>query len=142
MKLSNFFLFAVFTLALNKHAGASENEDNNLHFDSFTQSRAPLYFSKDDALAPRESDFKLLGVSFLSNEKGDRWALISLENTARGQRILQNKMLLATFADGSQAYASGLNKTLQGSERFSKSVFFGNNQFPIVNITTYLDCCS
>lgn len=71
---------------------------------------------------------------FLSNKRGERWAIVTLENTSSGQRLLNKESIVATFANGSQSYAWELDERLQGSEAITKSIYFGRQQFPLIKL--------
>lgn len=120
------------TLAL---AGETFEEQNRtLHFDQPQTPLTTLNFKQKQALQPLANDFRIIEASYLSNEIGERWAVITFENKSSGQRLLKNKSLVATFADGHQTHAINLNETLTGHEKLSKAVFFGVYQFPIVTV--------
>ena len=91
-------------------------------------------YRRSQPLLPAKSDFKLTAASYMSNELGERWALITVKNLSTGQRILKNQHMVATFADGTQAYAKNLEISINGGEQLSRAVQFGVNKFPIVNI--------
>ena len=53
-------------------------------------------------IQPEIGNFSLIEFRFMSNDIGERWALVSVENSSRGERVLKNRLLGATFADGRQ----------------------------------------
>ena len=67
----------------------------------------------------------------MSNDRGERWALVTFMNQASGQRLLTNEVLVAEFADGSERYALNLEAKLEGGETLTRTVFFGYHRFPI-----------
>lgn len=85
-------------------------------------------------IQPEIGNFSLIEFRFMSNDIGERWALVSVENSSRGERFLKNRHLVATFADGRQTYARNLNDRVGGGERLSKAVFFGHSPFPLVRV--------
>ena len=109
-------------------------KDRVLHFDQLQVPLKSLNFKHDDELKPIPNDFRMIEVSYLSNDLGERWAFVTFENRSSGQRVLKNKAIVATFVDGVQAYALNLNETLKGNERLTKAVYFGIHQFPIVSV--------
>lgn len=96
----------------------------------------PLNFDRDDPLAPEPSDFEVLAAAPMSNEVGERWALVTVRNTSVGHRILENDQLVAVFADGSRAPARNLGIRLAGGERVTQAVRFGIRKFPIIRLLT------
>lgn len=115
-------------------SGGISEKDRALHFD---QNQTPLKsfnFKHDDELRPVPNDFRIVEASFLSNNFGERWAIVTFENSSAGQRFLKNDTIVAAFADGSQANGLNLNETFKGHERLTKAVSFGIHQFPIVSV--------
>ncbi|WP_126456949.1 hypothetical protein [Sulfuriflexus mobilis] len=114
--------------------GNIENEDIILHFD---QSRIPidnLNFRQRNRLKPSKNDFRLVEMSFLSNNIGERWAIVTIKNTSQGRRFFKDDNIIATLADGSQSRASGLDEALEGGELLTRAIYFGIHKFPIVKL--------
>ena len=105
-----------------------------LHFDQPQIPLSSLKFKYDHELKPSPNDFRIIEVSYLSNKMGERWAIVTFENTSSGRRSLKNESIVATFANGTQSNARNLNESLKGHERLSKSVYFGIHRFPIVSV--------
>ncbi len=128
----------IFILLLNPLVTFSDelSDDKNtvLHFDQPQVSLNSLEFNYDDELKPTPNDFQIVEASYLSNNVGERWAIVTFKNTSLGQRFLKNEAIVATFANGDQANSSNLNETLKGNTRLTKAVFFGVHQFPIVSV--------
>lgn len=108
--------------------------DRVLHFDQPHPPISSPYFQQQRELKPMPNDFRIVEASYLSNNIGERWALITFENSSSGQRVLKNESIVATFADGNQSRGYNLNEVIKGNERLTKSVFFGIHQFPIIKV--------
>ncbi len=124
----------ILILASNLAMASDVLEENNrvLHFDQPQAPLTSLNFKQNQALKPLSNDFHIIEKSYLSNNIGERWAVITFENKSAGQRLLKNKSIVATFADGFQTHAINLNETLQGHDKLTKAVFFGVYPFPIL----------
>ncbi len=109
-------------------------EAEALHYDLPQPNLTILKFKRTDELLPKAKNIRLIEAVFLSNKRGERWAIVTLENTSTGQRLLTKDSIVATFADGSQSYAWELEERLQGSEVITKSVYFGRHKFPIIKV--------
>lgn len=109
-------------------------DDRVLYFDPALPPVGALRFQRDDDLDPDANDFRIINAFFMSNDLGERWALLTIENSASGQRLLKDEYLVATFANGSQAEAIGVEETVKAKERFTKTVFFGLHRFPIIQV--------
>lgn len=133
----NKLLVAIVIVYLSQSAAYSEKisaSDTILHFD---QTRTPLNslnFDHTRELEPVANDFRIIEASYLSNNMGERWAIVTFENKSSGQRILKNNVIVATFANGLQRNSLNLGGTVQGNTRITKAVSFGVNPFPIVKL--------
>ena len=106
-----------------------------LQFDRVYPGGTELRFDRGTrGLQPEPGPFSLLEFRAMSNDIGERWALVSVANSSSGERFLKNRHLVATFADGRQSYARNLNDPVGGRAHLSKAVFFGHSPFPIVRV--------
>lgn len=111
-----------------------EDKDIILHFD---QPPAPINqfkFKQSDRLKPTRNNFRLIEAMFMSNNIGERWAIVTIENTSSGKRFLKNDHIIATLANGEQSQAFGLDDTFEGGEVLTKTIHFGDHKFPIVQV--------
>ncbi|MEN8175452.1 MAG: hypothetical protein ABFS23_06795 [Pseudomonadota bacterium] len=106
-----------------------------LRFDGTGDSRKPFHFPrKPGELTAERSTFELLSYATMSNDLGERWALITVRNVSRGMRFLKNQHLVGTFADGRRVRARNLGDKVEGAALFTKTVFFGHGPFPLVQV--------
>lgn len=139
MKLNNPFslllCLLIFTGALANPHDTDSGKDRNLRFDPpLNPNIKALHFDIKEILNPKPNDFELTEAAPMSNELGERWVLITLFNTASGQRLLKNENIVVTFANGDQSYAKELDETLKAKESLTKAVFFGRHRFPIIRV--------
>jgi len=109
-------------------------KDAILLFDENTPAFKNYYFDIDehDRLKPWSNDFELIEFAPMSNKQGERWAMVTVRNTAAGRRFLKRDYLVATFANAHQANPSALNEEVDAGETFTATVPFGVYKFPIV----------
>ena len=140
MKITLFLLILLPLLFLPSpiFCGDYEREDDVLNFDEIPIIDQRIYLKNDNKIFPAYSDFELIYFAPMSDRKGNRWALVSVQNTSTGTRILTNKHILATFADGSKKFPKSIEATLSAGEFFSETIEFGNSRFPIVKVETRL----
>ena len=93
-----------------------------------------LQFENDDELTPKSSEFKILSSLLLSNEIGERWATITLENMSAQQRLLDNEHIVAVFADGDKRYPLNADQKFSGHEVITLILNFGVSKFPILKV--------
>nr|WP_306272389.1 hypothetical protein [Pseudoalteromonas carrageenovora] len=93
-----------------------------------------LSFPNDNNITPKKSDFSILNYVLMSNEEGERWAVITLTNLASGKRELNQEHLLALFADGSRLTPSDFKLGFNGDQTQSVTVSFAEHKFPILSV--------
>lgn len=93
-------------------------------------------FPNEDKIYPTQSDFVIQNVITMSNDAGERWATVTLRNKASGQRILKSNQLLALFANGERVYPVFQEQSFSAKETITMTVYFGENDFPILSLYT------
>lgn len=112
------------------------DETEALTVDRVIANNLELAFPNDKNIKPKASDFELINYVVMSNDLGERWAVITLSNTSSGRRILEHDHLMALFADGKRKSPPAFNVSFEGQETQSITVSFGENKFPILSIGT------
>ncbi|WP_019028233.1 hypothetical protein [Colwellia piezophila] len=121
-------------LLLSFSSGANETEV--LTVDRVIPNNLELAFPNDRRIKPKSSDFKLVNYVVMSNEIGERWAVVTVTNASTGSRTLENGHLMALFANGKRKSPLAFKVSFEGSETLSITVSFGENKFPILTINT------
>lgn len=122
------------------YSGLSYGADSDiLTIDRTVSNNILLSFPNEKNIKPKESDFKVLNYVLMSNETGERWSVITIENTASGNRSLEHNQIMGLFADGSRFVPQENKLQFEGGEIQSITVSFGENKFPILAIYTSLD---
>jgi len=122
----------LFLLVLCANVFAAQN--NVLNIDRAIPNSMQLSFPNDNNIAPKKSDFTILNYVLMSNEEGERWAVITLTNLASGKRELNQEHLLALFADGSRQTPSEFKLGFNGNQTQSVTVSFAEYKFPILSV--------
>lgn len=112
---------------------ASETEA--LTIDRSVLSNLELAFPNDKNVKPQSSAFELINYVLMSNESGERWAVITLKNSSSGNRVLEHKHLMALFANGKRKNPLALKLNFEAEETQSITVSFGSSKFPILSIS-------
>ena len=121
-----------FLLILCANVFAAQN--NVLNVDRAIPNSMHLSFPNDNNMTPKKSDFSILNYVLMSNEEGERWAVITLTNLASGKRELNQEHLLALFADGSRLTPSDFKLGFNGDQTQSVTVSFAEHKFPILSV--------
>jgi hypothetical protein len=125
--LSVFILLSFYT---------SANETNVLTVDRTVTHHLELAFPNEKNLKAKDSDFELINYVLMSNDLGERWAVITLNNTSTGNRVLEHEHLMALFADGKRNNPPAFKVNFEGHETQSVTVSFGESKFPILSINS------
>ena len=106
-----------------------------LTIDRSVSSNVVLSFPNDQKIKPKANDFELDNYVLMSNEVGERWAVITLTNSSSGNRVLQQDHLMALLADGERKIPMEFKLNFEPSETQSITVSFGKSKFPILSIS-------
>ena len=93
-----------------------------------------LAFPNDDNIEPVLSDFKVKNAILMSNELGERFAVVTIENRSSGSRNLNQKHLMAQVSNGERISPQAFSQTFNGGETLSLTINFGENKFPLLNV--------
>ncbi len=122
----------LFLLILCANVFAAQN--NVLNVDRAIPNSMQLSFPNDNNITPKKSDFSIVNYVLMSNEIGERWAVITLTNLASGKRELNQDHLLALFADGSRLTPNEFKLGFNGNQTQSVTVSFAEHKFPILSV--------
>ncbi len=95
---------------------------------------APFY--KADQKKPERSTFIIENQVFLSNDLGERQAVVTINNSATSLRMLSGRQLMAVFANGDKHFPQIKNVKILAGESVSFVFNFGIHRFPIMFIST------
>ncbi|MDO6463005.1 hypothetical protein Q4513_02320 [Pseudoalteromonas carrageenovora] len=121
-----------FLLVLCANVFAAQN--NVLNVDRAIPKSMHLSFPNDNNITPKKSDFSILNYVLMSNEEGERWAVITLTNLASGKRELNQEHILALFADGSRLTPSEFKLGFNSDQTQSVTVSFAEHKFPVLSV--------
>ncbi len=110
------------------------NESEVLSVDRSVSRNIKLSFPNDRNITPKLSDFEINNYVLMSNEEGERWAVITITNLSSGNRMLEEQHLLALFANGDRRSPLEYKLRFAGNETQSFTVSFGESKFPILLI--------
>lgn len=130
--MKKLLLFTAMCTIFNVEASDSES----LSIDRVISSAQVFAFPNDKNIKPVLSAFEVINYVPLSNELGERWAVITLSNTATGNRVLEHRHLQALLANGRRVKPQAFKINFEAKETQSVTVSFGKNKFPILSIVT------
>ncbi|ASJ95624.1 MULTISPECIES: hypothetical protein [Shewanella] len=115
-------------------SGAVAAIDDVLTVDRSVSGSFQSSFPNENNTQPDISDFKVLNSVLMSNEAGERWAVMTIENLASGQRTLNQNHLMALFANGERLTPQIFKRRFAANEILSITLAFGEHKFPILEI--------
>ena len=125
--------FIMLTIGL-LSSGMAMAVDDVLTVDRSVSGSFQSSFPNENNIQPDISDFKVLNSVLMSNEAGERWAVITVENLASGQRTLNQNQLMALFANGERLTPHIFKRRFLANEILSITLTFGEHKFPILEI--------
>ncbi|MDH5183038.1 MAG: hypothetical protein OEX12_04035 [Gammaproteobacteria bacterium] len=94
-----------------------------------------LEFSNGDDLVPKLGEFKVMSAILMSNLSGERWATVTIKNTAAHQRLLDREHIMAIFANGERRQPIQAEHKFSGNEEVTLIIGFGKSKFPILRVS-------
>ena len=113
------------------------HESDTLSVDRIVPKGLELAFPNEERSMPKSSGFELEHYVLMSNDKGERWAVVTIKNSSRGNRQLEQQHLMAVFADGSRAHPEFQSYRFKAEETLTLTVYFGESKFPILSVYTH-----
>jgi len=133
LRILPLILFPASPLAL-----AHEEPELNkaLFFDKQVAKEMPIQFEIEEDLYPTRSSFEIVDFAFLSNEAGERWALVVARNTVREPRTFTENQLIGFFASGAHRRPLKLATRIEGGKQETIMIPFGESSMPLVKLMT------
>ncbi|MBE8167187.1 MAG: hypothetical protein HAW66_02305 [Shewanella sp.] len=108
--------------------------DEPLSLDRIVPSNFTLAFPNEDNIRPSVSTFEVNNFALMSNEIGERWAIVTLTNQASGRRTVNQKHLMALVANGQHITPFEISQPFKAGETLSLTIYFGVSKFPILTV--------
>ena len=105
-----------------------------INIDRVISNSTELAFPNEKNVQPEVSDLSVVNSIIMSNEEGERWAVVTVANLSSGARTLTHKHLMALTADGQRVTPNELSSHFNSNETISLTVAFGELKFPILRV--------
>ncbi|MFD2178443.1 hypothetical protein [Veronia pacifica] len=115
-------------------ASAADCDQEKVTMDGQLQNLAP--FPSDSWDQPLTSYFKIVTGTLMSNECGQRFALLKVKNTDSIRHVFEEGHIMAVMADQTVRYPHSFRKVMDAREEITLSVNFGKSKMPILSIYT------
>ena len=129
MMRSLFFLFLLYSTSL------IANQDVII-VDRVIPNSIELAFPNERNIEPEISDFQINNFILMSNDDGERFAVVTLTNLSSGSRTLNHNHLMAQVSNGERINPLPFKQAFKGDETISLTLGFGENKFPLLTIYT------
>ena len=137
-QLTTSLLLITSLISFSSFSANKPDDDNNLSdvfsVDRIVSNDVELNFTNDGDIQPKISDFNVVNYVLMSNDKGDRRAVVTLENQSSGSRIFKSDQLMALMGDGRRLSPHAYKQRFKRGESISMTLSFGNNKTPILQI--------
>ena len=115
-------------------ASSVSAEEDALSIETKLPTNFELAFPNESGIRPEVSAFKVISFVPMSNELGERYAVITITNTANGNRTLNHNHLIALVADGNRINPQEISQRFLAGETLSIVVNFGTSKFPLLTV--------
>lgn len=88
----------------------------------------------DDNVDAEASDFEIMDYVLMSAPNGERRALVTLRNKARGQRLLQRRHIVAVLGNCRYRFPRSVEARFAAEEELTVNLDFGVLRFPILQL--------
>ena len=120
-------------------AHADEDRDQVLTIDRTVINSSQIQFPNEKNINPKASSFEVINYVLMSSPIGERWATVTLKNTATGSRKFDSSKVMALLANGSRVKPHSYNYMFDGNQTLTLSLNFGVSKFPLLEVYTRLD---
>lgn len=109
------------------------NEDV-ISVDRVVPTSIELAFPNERNIEPELSDFQVNNFILMSNEEGERFAVVTIKNVSSGSRTLNHNHLMAQVSNGSRINPLPFKQPFKGDETISLTIGFGESKFPLLTV--------
>ena len=134
MPQNTFINTMLFSAAVLFSSFSSAASDDALSVDRVVPADLALAFPNDTNQQPDLSDFTVQHFVLMSNDAGERWAVVTMANMAQGNRSLSDKHLMAILANGQRISPQPFTQMFRGGETLSLTLYFGDSKFPLLSV--------
>ena len=133
-----FSLLLIFFLA-NTSLADDSLRNNIIRFEDSELRDSHLFCDDKYDLEPKRNQFNLMDYSVMGTENGERFALITIENTSHGQRIFSNEHVVAVLGNCERVAPLEFRHKMDSGEIISREIYFGYQRYPIVQLLMHTD---
>ena len=85
-------------------------------------------------IVPKRSELQLDNYALLAADNGERVAIVTLTNTAGGQRIFNQDHIVAVMADCARLFPQAFEVRLAPRQQMSLQIHFGRTLQPVLQL--------
>ena len=114
--------------------GYEPDRDEVLRFEHSPFKDVQLNCQRDKDVVPKRSELQLDNYALLAADNGERVAIITLTNTAGGQRIFNQDHIVAVMADCARIFPQEFEIRLAPRQQTSLQIHFGRTLQPVLQL--------
>ena len=127
--------FAVLFPVLSMPAFSYEPDPEQvLRFESSPFQNVQLSCERDKHILPKRSELQLNNYALLAANNGERVAIVTLTNTAGGQRIFNQDHIVAVMADCARLFPQEFEIRLAPRQQTTLQIHFGRTLQPVLQL--------
>ncbi len=107
-----------------------------LFFDQPIAEELKLQYEEAEKERPQRSEFQIVDSAFLSNEIGERWALVTIHNLSSENRTFDEDQIAGILANGTIRKPLSIKRIVRGRDSQSVMLNFGPSKYPLVRVYT------
>ncbi len=113
----------------------SPGSEHTLRFEFTPVKNTPLHCENPLRIKPSKNDFELVDYSFMSSEAGERYALVTLKNTATGIRIFNEQHVVVIYGNCSYKKPHPIEEKFTNQETKTLMIKLGVSRFPALALS-------
>lgn len=128
--------FCLIALCLITSRALALDAADAVHFDIVTIDPETLSYDEEDRtqLMPTRAFVNIINFHPMSDDNGNRYALVTLQNQLRTRTVLEKENFVGIFANGRRSNPIACDETLDPAIERSTVLRFGSSKFPLVKI--------
>lgn len=124
-------MFALLSTAAH---GYEPDRDEVLRFEHSPFKDVQLNCQRDKDVVPKRSELQLDNYALLAADNGERVAIVTLTNSAGGQRIFNQDHIVAVMADCARIFPQEFEIRLAPRQQTTLQIHFGRTLQPVLQL--------
>lgn len=129
--MRSWLMFALLSTAAHAY---EPDRDEVLRFEHSPFKDVQLNCERDKNVVPKRSELQLDNYALLAADNGERVAIVTLTNSAGGQRIFNQDHIVAVMADCARIFPQEFEIRLAPRQQTTLQIHFGRTLQPVLQL--------